>query len=330
VSELPSGWLAVTVKDVADLRSGFGFPISLQGRPAGELGFYKVGDISQNWQRRKVYLSKAEHYISHDEAEDLRAVAFPAGSVVFAKIGAAVALNRRAILKEASLLDNNVMGLAPHDWTTPEFLFHFMCQVDLGAKTRGGNVPSLRKGDVEEIPFPLPPLAEQKRIVAKIEELFSELEAGEESLRVARRQLGVYRQSLLKQAFEGKLTAHWRTQNPAKLESPAQLLARIREAKNSLGIRESQIPPEVLDRARVSLPSIPADWHWLRLENLALIGTGMSVSQARLYDDPIEVPYLRVANVQRGRLDLAEMRTMLVEKSRLADLRLKPARHPVQ
>ena len=63
--------------------------------------------------------------------------------------------------------------------------------------------------------IPLPPLAEQKRIVAKIEELFSELEAGEASLRVARRQLGVYRQSLLKQAFEGHLTAKWRTQNPA-------------------------------------------------------------------------------------------------------------------
>lgn len=101
MSELNPGWAEVAVKDVADLRSGFGFPISLQGRTEGDLGFYKVGDISQNWQRRKTYLSKAEHYISRDEAEDLRATAFPAGSIVFAKIGAAVALNRRAILKES-------------------------------------------------------------------------------------------------------------------------------------------------------------------------------------------------------------------------------------
>jgi type I restriction enzyme S subunit len=68
--------------------------------------------------------------------------------------------------------------------------------------------------------IPLPPLAEQRRIVAKIEELFSELDAGEESLRRARRQLGVYRQSLLKQAFEGKLTEQWRKHNPHLLEDP--------------------------------------------------------------------------------------------------------------
>ena len=69
----------------------------------------------------------------------------------------------------------------------------------------------ISRGNLATVTIPLPPLAEQKRIVAKIEELFSELEAGEESLRVARRQLGVYRQSLLKQAFEGKLTGGWRT-----------------------------------------------------------------------------------------------------------------------
>jgi type I restriction enzyme S subunit len=80
-------------------------------------------------------------------------------------------------------------------------------------------VGSVNAQKLAAIPIPLPPLAEQKRIVAKIEELFSELEAGEESLRVARRQLGVYRQSLLKQAFEGKLTTKWRTKNPAQLEA---------------------------------------------------------------------------------------------------------------
>ena len=89
------------------------------------------------------------------------------------------------------------------------------------------------EGELRDFIFPLPPLAEQKRIVAKIEELFSELEAGEESLRLARRQLATYRQSLLKQAFEGKLTAKWREQNPDKLESPETLLASLQLARQS-------------------------------------------------------------------------------------------------
>ena len=82
-------------------------------------------------------------------------------------------------------------------------------------------------------PIPLPSFNEQKRIVAKIEKLFSELDAGEESLRKARRQLGVYRQSLLKQAFEGKLTAAWRDQNPHLLESPEQLFARVQSEREA-------------------------------------------------------------------------------------------------
>jgi type I restriction enzyme S subunit len=103
----------------------------------------------------------------------------------------------------------------------------------LKEKARGGAMSNISLKDISNFEVPLPPLPEQKRIVAKIEELFSELEAGEASLRKARRQLGVYRQSLLKQAFEGKLTAQWRTQNPAKLESPASLLARIQTARQS-------------------------------------------------------------------------------------------------
>ena len=78
------------------------------------------------------------------------------------------------------------------------------------------------------IPIVVPPVAEQRRIVAKIEELFSELDKGIESLKTARAKLNVYRQAVLKHAFEGKLTAQWREENKDKLETPEQLLARIK------------------------------------------------------------------------------------------------------
>jgi type I restriction enzyme, S subunit len=77
----------------------------------------------------------------------------------------------------------------------------------------------------------LPPTNEQHRIVAKIEELFSKLDKGIENLKTAQAQLKVYRQALLKHAFEGKLTAQWREQNKDKLETAAALQQGIQQER---------------------------------------------------------------------------------------------------
>ena len=82
-----------------------------------------------------------------------------------------------------------------------------------------------------DLPTPLAPTATQHKIVAKIEELFSELDKGVENLKTARAKLNVYRQSVLKHAFEGNLTAQWREENKDKLEKPEQLLARIKQER---------------------------------------------------------------------------------------------------
>lgn len=81
--------------------------------------------------------------------------------------------------------------------------------------------------------IPLAPQNEQRRIVTKIEELFSELDKGIESLKAARAKLNVYRQAMLKHAFEGKLTAQWREDNKDKLETPERLLARIKQEREA-------------------------------------------------------------------------------------------------
>lgn len=146
--------------------------------------------------------------------------------------------------------------------------------------------------------IPLPPQNEQKRIVAKIEELFSELEAGEESLRVARQRLGVYRQSLLKQAFEGRLTAKWRTQNPDKLESPA-LSAQS----------DSAFSP------------VPEGWSWLKLQEVAEVTGGLTKNSKR-DAFPIRIPYLRVANVYANQLRLDEMKDIGVSVDEEKKVRL--------
>lgn len=161
---------------------------------------------------------------------------FKSGDVIFAKITPCMENGKVAVVPELdhdlALGSTEFHVIRPLGELPPLWFFYFLSSRIYRSKAERNMTGAVgqRRVPIDFIAqstIPLPPLAEQKRIVAKIEELFSELDAGEESLRRARRQLGVYRQSLLKQAFEGKLTAHWREQNPHLLESPDQLLAGI-------------------------------------------------------------------------------------------------------
>jgi type I restriction enzyme S subunit len=226
-------------------RQVFKHDLVSQGRSQGELGFFKVGDISRNWQAKRIMLAHAEHYISKSEADSLKAKTLQAGSVVFAKIGAAVALNRRAILEVDSLVDNNVMGLIPGENLSSRFLFYFMCQIDLGAKTRGGNVPSLRRGDLEEIDMPLPSQSEQDDIVASLEQQLSVVTALQSDIDVNLQKAEALRQSILKKAFAGELVS----QDPAD-EPAAALLARIRAEREAQAAKSAKKKPATPRRAK--------------------------------------------------------------------------------
>lgn len=94
-----------------------------------------------------------------------------------------------------------------------KFAYHLISSLRLSRFDRSTAIPGLNRDDAYALSILLPPFNEQCRIVAKIEELFSELEKGIESLKTARAQLKVYRQAILKHAFEGKLTAEWREKN---------------------------------------------------------------------------------------------------------------------
>ena len=126
-------------------------------------------------------------------------------------------------------LNQHIFLVLPKDCTTKLFVFYLLEKItaELYAKAHGSGMVHVTKGKFESTEISLPPLPEQHRIVAKIEELFSELDKGIESLKTARAQLKVYRQALLKHAFEGKLTAQWRAENQGKLETADALQKRI-------------------------------------------------------------------------------------------------------
>jgi len=153
---------------------------------------------------------------------------FTGGDVIFAKITPCMENGKTAVVPYLphglAFGSTEFHVVRPYGDLGPLWFFYFLSSRSFRSNAEHNMTGAVgqRRVPIDFIassPIPLPPLAEQKRIVAKIEELFSELEAGEESLRSARRQLATYRQSLLKQAFEGKLTQTWRTQNPDKLDA---------------------------------------------------------------------------------------------------------------
>ena len=90
--------------------------------------------------------------------------------------------------------------------TLNSFILYYLNSIDYRQYVNGTTRLKLTKGSLLDIPFPLPPLETQHAIVSKIEELFSELDKGIAELKTAQKQLKTYRQSVLKFAFEGKLT----------------------------------------------------------------------------------------------------------------------------
>lgn len=173
------------------------------------------------------------------------------------------------------------------------------------------------------IPFLLPPTAEQTRIVAKLEELLSDLDAGVAELKAAQKKLAQYRQSLLKAAVSGTLTADWRAQHPTT-ETGAQLLERILqqrrarwEAKQLAKFQEQgKTPPkdwqkkypEPVQPDTAGLPVLPSGWVWASGEQLCeFITKGTTPPKEPASSVQKIIPFLRVTNLtDRGELDLAD------------------------
>jgi type I restriction enzyme S subunit len=291
MQDLSTPWKTVQLQEVAEVVSGYGFPKKHQGESSGELPFFKVGDISREVQEGKKFIQTAENYVSHSIAEEISAKPVPSGAIVFAKIGEAVKLNRRGVTSQECLIDNNVMALIPkEDGINGDYLYYFMQSFDLGKLCRATTVPSVRKSDVVEIELPLPPLPEQRRIVAKIEELFSNLDAGRAGLQTVQRQLERYRLSVLQAAVEGRLTAAWRrTHAPEPADALLDRILDERQKQWEEHYRWSRYdskgkePPSgwksrYKEREAPKLPDstlqIPESWTWISADQIGRVETG--------------------------------------------------------
>jgi type I restriction enzyme S subunit len=160
----------ILLGEIAEIESGGVFPNAYQGLASGELPFAKVADISQAVSSGLHLISTTRNYVSRQTAKTLKAIPFPANTIVFAKIGEAIRLNNRAITARAMLFDNNVMGIIPRsDEVYVKYLFYFLKTIDFYRLANTTAIPALRKTDLADLRIPLPSLSEQRELTALLD-----------------------------------------------------------------------------------------------------------------------------------------------------------------
>ena len=331
ISAKPRGWELASLSTVAELNPRLEAvaradnpSVSFVPMPAVEAGtgFVDVGHTRRLEEVKKGYTS------------------FREGDVLFAKITPCMENGKMAVVPS---LENDLgFGstefhvLRPYRGISPQYIYYFVSSEQFRSEAQHNMTGAVGQRRVPasylaERAVPIPPAREQRRIVAKIEELFSELDKGIESLKTARRQLEVYRHSVLKHAFEGKLTAQWREENKDKLDEPEQLLARIKKEraahyerqlqewkananKGERTIRRSLAsrPAKLKDVARLSLeetetlPPLPGGWSYVRL---GLVIDEPKYGTSKKCDYNFEgTGVLRIPNVVRGLIDDADLK----------------------
>lgn len=259
MSELPNGWAQARLGEIADLVSGAGFPLNMQNRKGLPYPFFKVGNLGDVDARTP--LTTSDHSVDDKMVAMLKARVLPSGTIVFAKIGMAIRLNRRRQLGLSACIDNNMMAAVARPVVAPRFLLRFLETVDLMPLTQSTTVPSLRKSDLDAITVPLPPLAEQRRIIEKVESLLEQVGLAQARLERGAVIVRRFRQAVLAAACSGELTKAWRE---CKGSASHQDVEKRAAPSNEL--------PDFVEHLEGE--DFPADWSRVRVDALVTIQNG--------------------------------------------------------
>jgi type I restriction enzyme S subunit len=314
---LPRGWAVACLDDICIIKDGRRIPVNqddraqrIAGKGASELFPYYGATGVIGWIDG--YIFEGEHVLLGEDGAPFydrsKAVAY-------------VAKGRYWVNNHAHVLQALIC---------PHFLCHYLNQFDYHGFVTGTTRLKLNQTAMRSMPILVAPLVEQRAIVAKIEQLFSELEKGVEQLQTVKQQLKQYRQAVLKAAFEGKLTAEWRAEQQAAGDLPGadELLEQIEkerekryqqqlqewkrevahweavEGSNSALKRPKKpaskgqcIPLSAEETA--SLPGLPRGWTWLRLGQIIASGiqNGLYKPQSAY---GAGIPIVRINDFQNG------------------------------
>ncbi len=304
---LPAGWVWTTLAECAEVITGRTPSKSKSQNYGDHLPFVKPPELKNG------IIDRAEDNLSIEGAREARVL--PPKSVLVSCIGN---LGKTGINRIPVAFNQQINAVIFPDSIVPEYGFYYFQSTAfrdwLDSVSSATTVTIVNKGKFQQARFPLAPPAEQRRIVAKIEELFTRLDAGVAALKRVQAALKRYKASVLKAACEGRLVPQDSADEPAE-----QLLARILaerrakwEAEQSVRAhgrapRRNYEEPQPPDTA--GLPDLPAGWCWATVEQVGSVQLGRQRTPKHHQGKHMR-PYLRVANVFEDRIDTSDVMEM--------------------
>lgn len=305
--ELPEGWSWKRVGDVADVTGG--------GTPRRDVAeYYEGGHIA--WAtptdigpERILPLRATKTLITEEGLRRSSARLLPRGTVLFSS---RASIGKIAVADIPIATNQGFANLTPFagidSWFLAYVLKAFTRQV--AALGSGTTFVEVAKSSLRDFLVPVPPLPEQQRLVEKIERLLKQSRTAREALDRITPLLKRFRQAVLAKAYRGELTERDPSDEPASV-----LLERIREERRRKWEEDLRVRGKDPRRAKYvepespetgGLPELPEGWAWASVAQTGHVVGGIQKTPARTPRENA-YPYLRVANVLRGRLDLREM-----------------------
>ena len=262
---IPKGWRLVCLGDVANVQGGVGFPLDRQGRQSGDYPFIKVSDM--NLDGNESYIRNANNYVDQRDAAELGASIFSPGTIVFPKVGAAIATNKKRALTIPTIIDNNMVGItvSNEQRCNARFLHNWFESIDIAQFANVSTVPSITTTRLKREFILLPPLPEQRAIAAVLDTIDDSIERTEAVIEATEQLRDSLLHELLTRGVPGWHTA-WK-----------------------------EVP---------GLGTMPADWDVVSLGGVAEVKGGKRLPKGSSYADRnTGLPYIRVVDFHDRTVD---------------------------
>ncbi len=322
--ELPQGWVSASLAQLtsdpkSDIVSGpFGSNLKSEEYVAEGIPIIRLQNVDRNR-----FLEKNMRFISALKAEELAAHSFKSGDIVISKLGDPVG---KACVIPSSLPAGVVVAdvvrvrIDERRFSKRYVVFAINSPAVIGQinqEVKGSTRPRVNLNHLRDLKIPLPPLAEQRRIVAKLEEVLGKVDATRARLAKIPALLKRFRQSVLAAACSGRLTADWRDENrksaddgetppdwaPTKLGSLVSLVtsgsrgwAEYYAPSGQMFIRAQNISQDYLDLADIAFVQVPAKAEGARTKvqqhDLLVTITGANVSKTALVAQKLDDAYV--------------------------------------